>query len=162
MSRKLLYHNSLRNRTKMPVSLRIPDSVLESTRPYRKSSDGFRAIRASQGSGPSRRRGRWLVATEGAQAVGLALLPSGLGRGLYPGRRDGQSPSRRPGGPAAKRWQRRPHRPPVTARTQPRTRRPLPAVIGDRRENTARSPGFSSSCNVIVQRNLVRRTSNHS
>ena len=50
MSRKLLYHNSLRNRAKMPVSLRIPDSVLESTRPYRKSPDGFRAIRASHGA----------------------------------------------------------------------------------------------------------------
>ena len=33
---------------------------------------------------------------------------AGLGRGLDPGWRDGRSPSRRPGGPPPKRWQRRP------------------------------------------------------
>ena len=47
--------------------------------------------------------------------VGLALLPSGLGRGAFrPRRRDGRRPSRRPGGPAPKPWQRRPSRSPVT------------------------------------------------
>ena len=49
--------------------------------------------------------------------------------GLDPGGRDGRSPSRRPGGPAPKRWQCRPCRPPVTRRTQPK---PMASVGGDR------------------------------
>jgi len=54
----------------------------------------------------------------------------GLGGELDPGGRDGHSPSRRPGGPAPKRWQRRPRRPPVTPRGLTRSRRPRRAVIG--------------------------------
>ena len=60
------------------------------------------------GSGlPSRRRGRWLVAPWVLKPLGLALLPSGLGRGLDPGGRDGFQPSRRPGGPAPRRREHR-------------------------------------------------------
>ena len=62
---------------------------------------------------------------------------AGLGRGVEPRRRDGRSPSRRTGGPAPKRWQRRPRRPPVTARTQRRNRRPRRVVTGARRDATA-------------------------
>ncbi len=59
------------------------------------------------------------------------VLPLGVGRGTRPpGGRDGHSPSRRPGGPAPKRWQRRPRRPPVTPRGLTRSRRPRRAVIG--------------------------------
>ena len=53
----------------------------------------------------------------------------GLGGELDPGGRDGHSPSRRPGGPAPKRWQRRPRRPPVTPRTHPK---PTASTCGDR------------------------------
>ena len=52
-----------------------------------------------------------------------------VGRGLDPGGRDGRSSSRRPGGPAPKRWQRRPGRPPVTTGTQPK---PTASTGGDR------------------------------
>ena len=52
------------------------------------------------------------------------LRPTGpcrVGKGVRPRRRDGRSPSRRPGGPAPQWWQRRPRRPPVTPQTHPRT-----------------------------------------
>ena len=99
------------------VSLRISDSVLESMRLHRKSPDDFRAIRA----------GHWVRA----------------GSGIRPRRRDGRSPSRRPGGSAAKRWQRRPRRSPVTTWTDPR---PTASTGGDRwlaveHPATGRPPG---------------------
>ena len=47
--------------------------------------------------------------------------PCWVGKGTRPRRRDGRSPSRRPGGPAPQWWQRRPRRPPVTPQTHPRT-----------------------------------------
>ena len=52
-----------------------------------------------------------------------------MGRGLDPGGRDGRSSSRRPGGPAPKRWRRRPGRPPVTTGAQPK---PTASTGGDR------------------------------
>ena len=57
--------------------------------------------------------------------------------GARPRRRDGRSPSRRPGGPAPMRRQRRPRRPPVTTQGFTRETDGLDRrVIGDRRENT--------------------------
>ena len=52
-----------------------------------------------------------------------AVITGRGGEGLDPGGRNGRSPCRRPGGPAAKRWQRRRHCSPVTPRTQPQSRR---------------------------------------
>ena len=64
--------------------------------------------------------------------------PCWAGKGARPRRRDGRSPSRRPGGPAPERWQRRPRRPPVTTQDSPATSTASTAVIGGQRENIRR------------------------
>ncbi len=76
-------------------------------------------------AGPPRLRGGRSPSLRPGRLDGIRSLPlpSGVGRGFDPGRRNGRSPCRRPGGPAPKRWQRRPSRSPVTPRTQPRSRR---------------------------------------
>ena len=85
---------------------------------------------------PSRRRFRWLSHCCVAEARNSPRA--------RPRRRDGRSPSRRPGGPAPQRWQRRPRRPPVTPRTHSRTdgldrrgslvgRTPHPRTLPERR-----------------------------
>ena len=73
--------------------------------------------------GSEGRGGRWARRTVRCSSrwVWSSFRP-GSGRGLDPGWGDGRSPSRRPGGPAPKRWQRRPCRPPVRTRTRPRNR----------------------------------------
>ncbi len=65
-------------------------------------------------------RGACVAQIPGASRRGTTGLCR-VGKGARPRRRDGRSPSRRPGGPAPQWWQRRPRRPPVTPQTHPRT-----------------------------------------
>ena len=92
-------------------------------------------------AGPPRLRGGRSPSLRPGRLDGIRSLPlpSGVGRRFDPGRRNGRSPCRRPGGPAPKRWQRRPSRSPVTPRGLSREADGhRPAVIGRRRENIRR------------------------
>ena len=100
------------------------------------------------------------------------LRPTGpcrVGKGVRPRRRDGRSPSRRPGGPAPQWWQRRPRRPPVTPQTHPRTdgldrrgsvvgRTPQPRTLPERRfsggiEGGRQHPSPERECFTSRRRN---------
>ena len=127
-------HQSLREGQRRPVT--------DSSRSCSAMPNGPMASRsATRCSAASKRHSNRLPAEGQPEA----------GKGARPRRRDGRSPSRRPGGPAPMRRQRRPRR----RRSQRRltgNRWPRPAVIAGRRENIRRLAALTAWVREGVER----------